>query len=147
MKFLTRDKVLNQGGDFIWNRKQRIPYLRMLLQMMESLGDTDTSWYWEFHDTASNKLNGRTIRKNSNNNNKKKTEGEITTKKSPPWITTNPGGWEGYMHMFLLRNNWNWTWVRLKTFSKLHTDPSTKGRGPTGTRGLSATSNQILAVK
>lgn len=34
----------------------------MLLQMMESLGDTDTSWYWEFHDTASNKPNGRTIR-------------------------------------------------------------------------------------
>lgn len=55
-------EVLKQGGDFIQNRKQRIPYLRMLLQMMESLGDTNTSWYWEFHDTASNKLNGRIIR-------------------------------------------------------------------------------------
>lgn len=36
---------------------------------------------------------------------------------------------------------------QIENIFKLHTDPSTKGRGPTGTRGLSATSNQILAVK
>lgn len=51
------------------------------------------------------------------------------------------------MHMFLLRNNENRTWVRLKTFPKLHTDPSTKGRSFTGTRGLSTPSDQTHAEK
>ena len=37
------------------------------------------------------------------------------------------------------------SWADLKSFPKLHTHPLTQGRSLTGTRGLSITSDQLLA--
>lgn len=57
------------------------------------LGREQVRGYWQLYDTANNKQNGKTIRSLTKRNREEK-----ATKKNPPWITINPGGWEGYPH-------------------------------------------------